>query len=63
MNARKSLIVWIIAVLIFGGAVWGFAHGAGQEELGPKLGWMLGSLAVICLEVFVAVKLNAVKKK
>lgn len=58
MNAKKSLVFWIIAIVIFAGVVWGFAHGAQQEELGPKVGWMLGSLAVGVLGVFLSYKLK-----
>lgn len=58
MNANKSLVFWIIAIIIFAGVVWGFAHGAQMEALGPKVGWMLGSLAVGALGVFLSYKLK-----
>jgi hypothetical protein len=60
MNARKSLIVWIIACIIFAGAVVGFAHGAKLTDTDSLRGgiWMAGSLVVVALEVFLSYKLR-----
>ncbi len=59
MNARKSLIWWIVGVIIFVGVVLGFAHGAQLTDTEPLKGaaWMVGSLAVMAGEVFGAIKL------
>lgn len=62
MNATKSLIVWLVAVVYTVGCFLAFAHGAEQVELGPKLGWMLGALAGFALEVFVSYKWKWLKK-
>ena len=63
MNARKSLFLWIIAVLVFAGVVWGFAHGAQLTDTEPLKGaaWLVGSVLVMALEVFVFIKLNKAK--
>lgn len=61
MNAKKSWIIYVIYAIVFAAAIWGFAHGAQMEATGPKVGWMVGSLAVLALGVFIAVKLNTKK--
>lgn len=60
MNSRKSLVFWIIAVIIFVGAVVGFAHGAQLTDTEPAQGlaWMLGSVGVMVLEVLLSYKLR-----
>lgn len=60
MNKNKSIVFFVIGALLFAGGIWGFAHGAGLEG-GPKIAWMLGSVAVLALTVFAAVKLNTKK--
>jgi len=61
MNKTKSWVFFVIGALIFAGGIWGFAHGAKMLETGPKVAWMVGSLVVLVLTVFAAVKLNAKK--
>lgn len=63
MNARKSLILWIVAIIVFVGVVAGFAHGAQLTDAEPLKGaaWMVGSVGIMALEVFVFVRLNRVK--
>jgi hypothetical protein len=63
MNAKTAWVIYVIYAIIFAAVVWGFAHGAQMEETGPKVAWMVGSLAVAALGVFVAVKLNTRKRK
>ena len=63
MNARESLIYWIIGIIIFAGVIVGFAHGAKLTDTDGLRGaaWMVGSAGVMALEVFVAIKLNTRK--
>jgi len=65
MNARLSLIVWIIGCIVFAGVVLGFAHGAQLTDTEPGTGkgaaWMIGSLVVAAAEVFAAIKINTRK--
>jgi len=61
MNKNNSKVFFVIGALIFAGAIWGFAHGAALEATGPKVAWMVGSVAVLVLTVFGAVKLNTRK--
>jgi len=56
MNATKSLIWFIVAILLVGAGFWGFIHGISLEGW-AKVGWMAGSLAELALVVFGAVKL------
>jgi len=58
MNAKRSLVFWILACIIFVGVLWAFAHGAQMEETGPKIAWMVGSLVVAALGVFLSYKLK-----
>jgi len=63
MNAKKSLVWWIIGCVIFAGGVWSFAHGAQLTDTDATAGalWIVGSLALMALTVFGAVKLNTRK--
>jgi hypothetical protein len=63
MNARKSLVLWIIGCVVFAGVVLGFAHGAQLTDTDALRGaaWMGGSLVVMGLEVFAAIKLMTKK--
>lgn len=51
MNAKRSLILALVNVVIFVGVFWGFIHGVQLEATGPKVGWILGSLLVGVLTV------------
>ena len=62
MNAKKSWFIFVIYAIILAAVVWGFAHGAQMVETGPKVAWMVGSLAVGVLGVYIAVKLNKAKR-
>lgn len=63
MNAKKSWIFWILVCVVFAGVVWAFAHGAQltDTEKGKGAAWIVGALAVMALEVFVAIKVNTKK--
>lgn len=64
MNAKRSWVIWIIVCLIFGGAGWGFVHGAKLTDVdGLKGGlWMISSLAVIALTIFASYKWKLLKR-
>ncbi len=58
MNAKTSWVVWVIGLIWFAAGIWGFIHGASAIEVGPKVGWMLGSLAFIALGIFLSYKVK-----
>lgn len=61
MNAKKSLIWWIVFIIYFAGVFIAFAKGAQQDTAGLKIAWIGGSLLAACLGVYVAIRLNRAK--
>ena len=57
MNAKQSLIVFLIAILLFVGAGFAFIHGASHEETLPKILWTGGSALVGAAVVLLSTKI------
>lgn len=58
MNEKKSLLLLGLGIVWLGLVIWGFAHGAAQDTVGAKVGWIAGSLVFAALGVFLSYKLN-----
>jgi hypothetical protein len=60
MNAKKSLIIFILSAIALAGVVWAFAHGCQTvgSDLWTGLAWIGGSLGVAALGVFLSYKLK-----
>jgi hypothetical protein len=60
MNARKSLVWWIVFIAYYVGVFLAFAKGAGLTETDGTKGaiWMGGAIVAAALGVFAAIKLN-----
>ena len=60
MNAKKSLFVFGLGIIILAGVVVGFAHGAKtlDTNFGTGIAWMSGSIVVACLGVYFSYKLK-----
>ena len=56
MNSKNSIIKFVVYAILLAVVVIGFAVGSGQEELKLKLIWMLGSLFVAAVGVFLSYK-------
>jgi len=61
MNAKKSLIWWIVFIAYFVGVFLAFIKGVQLEATGPKVAWISGALLAACIGVFVAIRLNRAK--
>lgn len=62
MNAKKSLIIWIVYIVFFVAVILAFAKGAQQDTTGLKLAWMGGAILAACIGIFVSIKLNKARK-
>lgn len=58
MNAKKSLVFFIVIAIAIAVVGFGFARGATQETAGLKAAWMCGSLVVGALVTFLSFKLK-----
>ena len=61
MNAKKSLIIWIVYIVVFVLIFLAFIKGTNQEGL-LKLAWMGGAIVAAILAIFIAVRLNRAKR-
>lgn len=64
MNAKRSWIVWIVAVILFAAGFAGFVSGAKMTDADGTKGaiWMVGSVLLIALTVFLSYKVKGLKK-
>ena len=60
MNAKKSWVFFALGAVILAVVVWGFAHGCKivDVNMGTGVAWIVGSLVVGALGVFLSYKLR-----